>query len=105
MSKPRSRARRVVDAVFAGLTWVAAAGLILWFYDWINRWYVVVGAVVVLALAAMAVEKLARQHRITPSDQLPSELPAGPLPTGVVPLPREPLADAETWVAAEEQIA
>ena len=96
MSRSRSQARRVVDALFAGLTWVAAAGLILWFYDWVNRWYVVVGAVVALALAAMAVESRTRQHRLAPSD---------PLPPGLLPAPREPVADAEAWRPAEQQIA
>ena len=100
MSKPRSQARRVVDAMFAGLTWVAAAGVILWFYDWINRWYVVVGAVVTLAVAAMAAESLTRQHRLAPSDLL-----SDPLSPGLLPAPREALADADTWRHSEQQIA
>jgi hypothetical protein len=97
MSKSRSQARRVVDALFAGLTWVAAAGLILWFYDWINRWYVVVGVVLVLALAANAVENRTRQHRLaTPSD---------PSSSGLLPPPREPAADADGWHPSEQRIA
>jgi hypothetical protein len=97
MSKSRSQARRVLDAFFAGLTWVAAAGLILWFYDWINRWYVVVGAVLLLAVAAMAAENVTRQHRIAPSDPLPTK--------GLLPVPREPLADADGWRVTEQRIA
>lgn len=96
MSKSRSQARRVGDALLAALTWVAAAGLILWFYDWINRWYVVVGAVLVLVVATTAVENLTRQHRSAPSD---------PLVHGLLPLPREPGSDADQWLPVEQGIA
>jgi purine-cytosine permease-like protein len=96
MSKSWSRARRVVDALFAGLTWVAAAGSILWFYDWINRWYVVVGAVLALVVAITAVENLTRQRRAAASE---------PGFSGLLPAPREPGVDPEAWLTAEQRIA
>lgn len=60
MNTGRSAARRVLDGLFGLVTWVAAAAVVLWFYDWVNRWYVVVGVLLALVVGAIVVERINR---------------------------------------------
>lgn len=52
-----SLARRIIDALIAAVTWAAAVGVAVWFYDWVNRWYVVAAVVLLIVAGAMIVEK------------------------------------------------
>ena len=52
-----SLGRQVADALIAVATWTAAAGVALWFYDWVNRWYVVTAVLLVIVSVAMITEK------------------------------------------------
>lgn len=65
--------RRIADALVSLMTWAAAAGAVLWFYDWVNRWYVVVGVLLVLVGGAIVVDRL-RDHEgfLRYSDENPS---------------------------------
>jgi hypothetical protein len=51
--------RRVVETASSLLACVAAAAVVLWFYDWVSRWYVVVGVLVFVVLGVIAVEQTA----------------------------------------------
>jgi len=84
--------RRIADAFFALLTWTAAAVAVMWFYDWVSRWYVVV-AVLLAIVAGASFGDLLKARRSSESAAV-----------GVLPLQREPEAD-ETWVDVEQQIA
>jgi hypothetical protein len=84
--------RRLADVVIALVTWTAAAAGVLWFYDWVDRWYVVAGVLVVTVGGAMVADH-ARGAK-------PVAVPA------VLPLQREPLAveaaseTAPSWLAS-----
>jgi hypothetical protein len=78
--------------LFALITWTAAAVAVMWFYDWVSRWYVVVA--VLLAIVAGA----------SFGDRLKAKRAEEPAAVGVLPLQREPEA-AESWTEVEQQIA
>lgn len=86
--------RRVLNAAVALVTWGAAAAGVLWFYDWVNRWYVVVGVVLAIVAGAIVVE------RLTGHDTAESAA------VGVLPLQRDTdMADAAWPAPVEQQIA
>jgi hypothetical protein len=84
--------RRIADAFFALITWAAASVAVMWCYDWVSRWYIVV--VVLLTIVAGA----------SFGDRLKAKRAEARAAVGVLPLQREPEA-AESWVEAEQQIA
>lgn len=45
-------AHRFGRAVTSIATWTVSAVAVLWFYDWVDRWYVVVPALLGLVLVA-----------------------------------------------------
>lgn len=80
----RPVARRLVDAVVSLVTWVAAAGAVMWFYDWISRWYVVVGVLLVIVAGASFGDRL-KAARAASSEEV-GEL---------LPMQREPVESVE----------
>jgi hypothetical protein len=80
----RSAARRAADACFAFASWVAAAAAVMWFYDWVSRWYIVVGVLLVIVAGATLGDLLKAERE--PSSGAPSAEVAH-----LVPAPREPL--------------
>ena len=80
----RSTARRVADAFFALLTWVAAAAAVMWFYDWVSRWYVVVGVLLMIVAGASLGDRL-KAARAASSDEV----------TELVPMHRESVEPVE----------
>ena len=54
----RSLVRQLADAVVALVTWSATAFAVLWFYDWVSRWYVVVGVLLVIVAVAMVTDRV-----------------------------------------------
>lgn len=94
MTTGRSAARRVLDLLFGLATWVAAGLVVLWFYSWMNRWYVVVGVVLALVVGGIVVERLAKSpaaDAAPASDLLPLPLPLS-LPR--TPDPADPAASS-----------
>ncbi|MGH8890504.1 MAG: hypothetical protein ACRDV3_12230 [Acidothermaceae bacterium] len=69
--------RRVADALIAVATWIAAVGTALWFYDWVNRWYVVIAVVLLIVSVAMVTEK---PKASKPDAERPAPLTALPRP-------------------------
>jgi ABC-type bacteriocin/lantibiotic exporter with double-glycine peptidase domain len=61
--------RRLVQAVLALATWVAAAAGVMWFYDWVARWYVVVAVLLFVVTGAVLIE--ATRPRAEKSAELP----------------------------------
>ena len=95
MSK-RPVARRLADALISLVTWVAAAVAVMWFYDWVSRWYVVV-AVLLVIVAGASLGDLLKAERAAPSTDIGELLPAqreAPVMSDV--------ADV-TWLVATEQ--
>ena len=98
--------RRLADALVALVTWTAAAVGVLWFYDWVSRWYVVVAVLLVIVGTAMVTDKatLADKAQASPGAAEPAALAA-------LPMPRDgELADGGdhadvAWPAPEQQIA
>jgi hypothetical protein len=70
----RSTARRIADAFIALLTWVAAAAAVMWFYDWVSRWYVVVGVLLLIVAGASFGDRL-KAARAASSDDVAELLP------------------------------
>lgn len=70
----RSTVRRVADAFVALLTWIAAAGAVMWFYDWVSRWYVVVGVLLVIVAGASFGDRL-KAARAASSEEVVELLP------------------------------
>lgn len=70
----RSAVRRLADAFVALLTWVAAAAAVMWFYDWVSRWYVVVGVLLVIVTGASFGDRL-KAARAASSDEVAELLP------------------------------
>lgn len=70
----RSAVRRLADAFIALLTWVAAAGAVMWFYDWVSRWYIVVGVLLVIVAGASLGDRL-KAARAASSDEVAEPLP------------------------------
>jgi len=71
----RSTVRRLVDGFLTLLTWVAAAAAVMWFYDWVSRWYVVVGVLLVIVAGAALGDRL-KAERAAPSGEVTALLPA-----------------------------
>jgi len=95
--------RRLADALIALVTWTAAAVAVLWFYDWVSRWYVVVAVLLVIVGTAMVTDKatLADKAQASPDAAEPAVLAA-------LPMPRDgELADHVdvAWPAPAQQIA
>ncbi len=76
--------RRFVDAVVALVTWAAAAAAVLWFYDWLSRWYVVVGVLLGIVGIAVAADRLNARGATTAAALAPA--------SAAIPLQREPEA-------------
>ncbi len=70
----RPAVRRLVDGFFALLTWAAAAAAVMWFYDWVGRWYIVVGVLLVIVAGASLGDRL-KAARVASSDDLAELLP------------------------------
>jgi ABC-type bacteriocin/lantibiotic exporter with double-glycine peptidase domain len=70
----RFTVRRVADAIFALLTWVAAAAAVMWFYDWVSRWYVVVAVLLVIVAGASFGDRL-KAARAASSEEVVELLP------------------------------
>ncbi|HEX7105973.1 MAG TPA: hypothetical protein VF218_08415 [Acidothermaceae bacterium] len=70
----RITVRRVADAIFALLTWVAAAAAVMWFYDWVSRWYVVVAVLLVIVAGASFGDRL-KAARAASSEEVAELLP------------------------------
>jgi hypothetical protein len=84
----------LTKSLVAFATWALAIGVVLYFYDWITRWYVSVGVLLGFAAAAIVAETVKRGDH--PVDMAIAE---------VLPIQREPeSADAE-WPVAAAQIA
>lgn len=79
--------RRVADACFALVTWVAAAAAVMWFYDWVSRWYVVVAVLLVIVAGASLGDRL-KAARVASSGESTAEL------AELLPAPREPMEPA-----------
>lgn len=62
--------RRLVHGLLALATWVAAVAAVMWFYDWVSRWYVVVAVLLLVVTGAVFVEALSRRGE--PGANLPS---------------------------------
>jgi hypothetical protein len=62
--------RRLIRGLLALATWVAAVAAVMWFYDWVARWYVVVAVLLLVVTGAVFVEALSRRGR--PGVDLPS---------------------------------
>jgi hypothetical protein len=71
----RPAMRRVADACFAFGTWVAAAAAVMWFYDWVSRWYIVVGVLLVIVAGAALGDRL-KAERAASSGEVTELLPA-----------------------------
>ena len=70
----RFTVRRAADAIFALLTWVAAAAAVMWFYDWVSRWYVVVAVLLVIVAGASFGDRL-KAARAASSEEVAELLP------------------------------
>jgi len=66
--------RRIADAFFALLTWTAAAVAVMWFYDWVSRWYVVVAVLLVIVAGASFGDRL-KAARAASSEEVAELLP------------------------------
>ena len=53
--------RRLVQALLALATWLVAVAGVMWFYDWVNRWYVVVAVLLFVVTGAVVVEAASRR--------------------------------------------
>jgi hypothetical protein len=71
----RSTVRRLADALFALVTWVAAAAAVMWFYDWVSRWYVVVGVLLVIVAGASLGDRLKAARGASSSGEVAELLP------------------------------
>jgi len=83
----RSAVRRAADASFAFATWVAAAAAVMWFYDWVSRWYIVVAVLLVIVAGASLGDRLTAERVASSggrSGASPGEV------AHLVPAPREP---------------
>jgi hypothetical protein len=85
----RSHWRRALDGLYSLSTWVIAAGIALWFYDWLNRWYVAVAFVLSFVIVAIMIER--HGHRRG----------SAIVALAVVPTQREPEPDVDDWLSAE----
>ena len=61
--------RRLVQALLALATWLVAVAGVMWFYDWVSRWYVVVAVLLFVVTGAVVVEAVSRRE---PGANLPS---------------------------------
>ena len=61
--------RRLVQALLALATWLVAVAGVMWFYDWVSRWYVVVAVLLFVVTGAVVVEAVSRRQ---PDANLPS---------------------------------
>jgi hypothetical protein len=50
-------ARRLADSTVAFLSWAVTVFAVLWFYDWVSRWYVVVAVLLTAVGAGMLGER------------------------------------------------
>jgi hypothetical protein len=80
-------ARRLVDGFVALLTWVVAAGAVMWFYDWVSRWYVVVAVLLVIVAGAALGDRLKAER--AGSSATSSAMSSAEV-TELLPVPREP---------------
>jgi len=71
----RPAVRRLVDGFLTLLTWVAAAAAVMWFYDWVSRWYIVVGVLLVIVAGAALGDRL-KAERAASSGEVTELLPA-----------------------------
>jgi hypothetical protein len=90
----RAQRRRLSESLVAFATWAVAIGVVLYFYDWITRWYVSVGVLLGFAAAAILAESVKRSDH-------PVELAI----VEVLPMQREPASADVEWPAAAAQIA
>lgn len=85
----RSHWRRALDGLYSLSTWAVAAGVALWFYDWLNRWYIAVAFVLSFVVVAVMIERSRHGHG------------SAVLVLAAVPTQREPEPDADDWLSAE----
>jgi len=90
----RSARRRAVDLAIAALTWCAAISAVMWFYDWVSRWYVVVGVLLALVATAMVGDR-AKGEASVGAASVP--------PVDVLPLQRTPEMGEPRWTATPGQ--
>ena len=70
----RFAVRRLADALVSLATWVAAAAAVMWFYDWVSRWYVVVAVLLVIVAGASFGDRL-KAARAASSEEVAELLP------------------------------
>jgi hypothetical protein len=88
-----SLVRRLLDALVSLVTWGAAVGAVLWFYDWVNRWYIVVGVLLAIVAGAIITERITGHDAAEPA-------------AAVLPMvPDTAVADVAWSASPEQQIA
>lgn len=85
--------RRLLDALVSVVTWGAAVAAVLWFYDWVNRWYVVVGVLLAIVAGAIIADRITGHDAAEPAAAV---LPMSPGTDG---------ADVAWSASPEQQIA
>jgi hypothetical protein len=87
----RALMRRLADALIAVLTWSAAIAGLLWFYDWLGRWYIVVGVLLAIVAGAMVGDRAKARASAGAAAAVLASLPA---PRAPAPEAIEVAADA-----------
>jgi hypothetical protein len=90
----RAQGPWLTKGLTAFATWALAIGIVLYFYDWITRWYVSVGVLLSLAAAAIVAESVKRGDH--PVEMAIAE---------VLPIQRETESADADWPVAAAQIA